>query len=139
MKTHTINGSDVSINLLSLIIIIIFIFLLIIFLIAILKIFQSKNDKNNETMGKNRNGYLPTATSPSGKNINSRMNNIRNNNGTLEKPPDLWIHHNEQVEMKLMDKNNSDNDSNGGSVALSVKNNVEQPFAKIKKTNSTII
>nr|XP_046915756.1 neogenin-like [Dermatophagoides farinae] len=147
MKTHTTNGSDIQINLFSLIIIIISC-ISIIFLIGILKIYICKNDKtNNETMGKNRKGYIPTATSPGGggggKNTNSRMmNNIRNNNagtggggGMMEKPPDLWIHHSEQVEMKLMDKNNGDNDSNGG--ALSVKNNIEQPFAKIKKTNST--
>ena len=74
---------------------------------------------------KNRKGYLPAATSPVGKNTNSRLNNVRD-----LKPPDLWIHHNEHVELKPMDKNN-------GSESPVMNRQHENSFAKIKKTNST--
>ena len=74
---------------------------------------------------KSRKGYLPAVTSPGGKNVNSRLNNVRE-----LKPPDLWIHHNEQVELKAMDKNS------GPDSPMLIRIS-ENSFAKIKKTNST--
>lgn len=103
------------------IIVLIFIIAIIVF-VAVFKLYL--NNRNKAKSMKNRKGYLPAATSPCGKNTNSRLNNVRD-----LKPPDLWIHHNEQVELKAMDKN--------GAESPIIIRTSENSFAKIKKTNST--
>lgn len=91
-------------------------------LVVVVKLYFVNRNKSKNL--KNRKGYLPAATSPSGKNTNSRLNNTRD-----AKPPDLWIHHNDQMELKSIDKNGSE------SPAIPLSN--DNSFAKIKKTNST--
>lgn len=121
------DANSVSISLFVLVVILIFIigcFLLL----ALFKMYSSKTETDKNV--KNRKGYLPAATSPcpGGKNINSRLNNTR-----LDlKPPDLWIHHNEQVELKCIDKS-----GNGADSPVFTRQHEPHSFAKIKKTNST--
>lgn len=131
------DSKDVSISLFMLVLILIFIIVCIL-LFALFRMY-GKNQKG-ETAGGNMNnrkkGYLPAATSPGGgsgggKNINSRLNNTRE-----LKPPDLWIHHNEQVELKSMEKSGI-NGNGSESPVLSRHHDGSNSFAKIKKTNST--
>ncbi|KPM07494.1 Neogenin-like protein [Sarcoptes scabiei] len=125
--------ANISISLFVLIVLIAGVFGFIAFIVLLTIFLKQKSNSKNL---KNRKGYLATATNHQhGKNTNSRLNNTRE-----LKPPDLWIHHNDQVEMKLMEKSN-DNESACG-VGRANNNNTnnsstENSFAKIKKTNST--
>lgn len=106
-----------------LVIVVSILFLVAILLVAVIKLYLNNRDKAKNLKNR-KGGYAQAATSPSGKNTNSRLNNARD-----LKPPDLWIHNNDQVELKSIDKNGSE------SPMLPMPN--ENSFAKIKKTNST--
>ncbi|KAH9410379.1 60S ribosomal protein L4 [Tyrophagus putrescentiae] len=142
LKVKDPDSKDVSISLFMLAFILIFIIVCIL-LFALFRMY-GKNQKETSGSGginnRKKGGYLPAATSPGGKNINSRLNNTRE-----LKPPDLWINHNEQVELKSIEKGGHTGGGGAGGGAGNPGN--ESPilsryhdgnsFAKIKKTNST--
>lgn len=126
VKVQEQSSNNVSISLFLLVLIFIFAIVLIL-MVTFIRLYM--NNRNNDQNMKTRKGYLPAATSPGGKNINSRLNNVRD---LKPNPPDLWIHHNDQVELKSIGT-----EKNNGSESPIMVRSSENSFAKIKKTNST--
>lgn len=61
---------------------------------------RSRNTSGVMSAMRKPKGYMAAATSPGGKGSAAKAKN-----GRELKPPDLWIHHNEQLELKAVDKN----------------------------------
>lgn len=66
-------------------------------LLVVVSTLLIRSRRSSTTSPHNKKGYMPTATSPGGK-----TGTLNKNKGVGReiKPPDLWIHHQDQIELK---------------------------------------
>ncbi|XP_054161956.1 neogenin-like [Oppia nitens] len=96
------DGRNISTNTLYIIIGVISVISLLLLIVVGTLLCRSKNSAGVMNAMRKHKGYMAAATSPTSKGAAAK-----GKGGRELKPPDLWIHHNEALELKAMDKNDS--------------------------------